>query len=93
MEPLRARNLAECLQSQVQALPSNTQTQAAWRLLQEPMELLARRDVKRMAREVALDEELRAKPWPYCALEPKPARRFAQTDRLVVPDVLVKKGG
>jgi RNA polymerase sigma-54 factor len=97
MEPLGvgARNLAECLQLQVQALPSNAQTQAAWRLLQEPMALLARRDVKRMAREVALDEDLVRQAMALIVrLEPKPARRFAQTDRLVVvPDVLVVREG
>jgi RNA polymerase sigma-54 factor len=97
MEPLGvgARSLAECLQLQVQALPSNPATQAAWRLLQEPMELLAKRDVKRLARAVELPDELvRQALTVVVRLEPKPGRRFAQTDRLVVvPDVLVVREG
>jgi RNA polymerase sigma-54 factor len=59
------------------------------------MELLAKRDVKRLARAVELPDELvRQALTVVVRLEPKPGRRFAQTDRLVVvPDVLVVREG
>ena len=44
-----ARNLAECLTLQLRDFDSSLQTQAALAVCQQPMELLAKRDFKRLA--------------------------------------------
>ena len=99
-----ARNLAECLTLQLRALQAGaakekTGTSAidvpalALRICAQPMELLARRDIKRLMQlcggsDAALREALAL----IARLEPRPGRRFADVERnFIVPDVLVSK--
>ncbi len=94
-----ARDLGECLQLQIQALPSAALSEelrtAALAICAQPMDFLARRDFKRLVPLCKADEAtLRLAVALIGRLEPKPGRRFVDTERnLVVPDVLVVKTG
>jgi RNA polymerase sigma-54 factor len=101
-----ARNLAECLTLQLNALlaqgasdPTHTAAPAivkvALRICAQPMDLLARRDVKRLVQLCgASDAAVREAIALIGRLEPKPGRRFVDVERnIVVPDVLVVKTG
>ena len=94
-----ARDLAECLRLQLLALaqgpgdnPVTADTvQTALRLCGQPLEVLARRDVKRLAA-LSGDSEgaVKAALGLITRLEPKPGRRFVNVERnIVVPDVIV----
>jgi RNA polymerase sigma-54 factor len=90
-----ARNLAECISLQLRArrdFSSNTLLQVAARVAQQPLDLLARRDVKRLAQLCAASaDDIKAAIGIIAKLEPKPARQFAQVERnIVVPDVIVR---
>jgi RNA polymerase sigma-54 factor len=63
----------------------------ALRICDEPMELLARRDIKRLVQKgVGSDALVREAIGLIGRLEPKPGRRFVDVERnIVVPDVLV----
>lgn len=106
MEPVGvgARDLAECLRLQVQALlddashphslASNERLellQVALRITRQAMDLLARRDIKRLVQVNVGSEALVREAIALIArLEPKPGRRFVSVERnIVVPDVLV----
>ena len=67
--------------------------QIAWLIAAQPLELLARRDVKRLAQLCAAPLELVRDALALIGhLEPKPGRPFLDLERnLVVPDVLVNK--
>ncbi len=91
-----ARGLAECLSLQLQALKNNPNFDAetvrvALRMCAQPMDLLARRDIKHlMPLCEASDVQVRAAITLVGRLEPKPGRRFVDVERnIVVPDVLV----
>ncbi|MDD2918948.1 RNA polymerase factor sigma-54 [Rhodoferax sp.] len=91
-----ARDLAECLRLQLQALQADPAIEAdtlavALRICSQPMDLLARRDIKHlMPLCEASDAQLRAAIALIGRLEPKPGRRFVNVERnIVVPDVLV----
>ena len=107
-----ARDLAECLTLQLHALargddggermdPDKLQT--ALRICQQPLEMLARRDVRRLtlactdggkAGAAAGEERTRAAMALIARLEPRPGRRFVEVERnIVVPDVIVRKAG
>lgn len=94
-----ARGLAECLTLQLRALPAPSHTTApdvrvlAQALCQQPLELLARRDVRRLMQACnASEEHIRTALALIARLEPRPARRFANVQRqIIVPDVIVKK--
>jgi len=62
---------------------------------QQPIDLLARRDVKRLAQLCGgSDVEVRSAIALITRLEPKPGRRFVDVERnIVVPDVLVTQAG
>ncbi|MFM9880334.1 MAG: RNA polymerase factor sigma-54 [Burkholderiaceae bacterium] len=96
-----ARDLAECLRLQLRhlqalAVPGYGEdaegVRAALRICSQPIDLLARRDIKRLALACAESEvQIRAAIALIGRLEPKPGRQFAQVERnVVVPDVLVK---
>ena len=107
MEPagVGARNLCECLTLQLKALPAagaprhsgEPTIQTALALLAQPdaLDWLARRDVRRMTQAIGQGEPaVRAALAVIAQLEPKPGRRFADVERLViVPDVIVSAGG
>ncbi|MFM6992460.1 MAG: RNA polymerase factor sigma-54 [Rhodoferax sp.] len=97
-----ARDLGECLRLQVRALLAGLDGAAgqqarrevlevALRVCQQPMDFLARRDIKRLvALGVGSDALVREAIALIARLEPKPGRRFVDVERnIVVPDVLV----
>ncbi len=101
-----ARNMAECLRLQLLALqadaarePDNDAQAAvlaqALRLVQQPPELLARRDLKKLTQLCGGNEALTREALGRVArLEPKPGRRFVNVERnIIVPDVLVLRSG
>jgi RNA polymerase sigma-54 factor len=101
-----ARNLAECLSLQLKALlalllpdPSKQAARAlvqvALKICAQPVDLLARRDVKRLVPLCgAPDAQVRAAIAMIGRLEPKPGRRFVDVARnIVIPDVLVVNVG
>ena len=94
-----ARSLAECLALQLRALqkdaPADAAIACALAVCQQPMELLAKRDVKRLAQLTGRGEEqVKAAIALVTRLEPKPGRRFADVERnFIVPDVIVTKSG
>ncbi len=94
-----ARNLAECLALQIKALPASAVEEpvrrTALRLCAQSMDLVARRDIKRLAH-VCNDTEagIKLALALITRLEPKPGRRFVDVERnIVVPDVIVVKIG
>ncbi len=97
MEPagVGARNLAECLGLQLLDCKDKDETRAAMAMCRQPMELLARRDVKRLAQLCGFSEAVIKLAIALIGrLDPKPGRRFANVARnLIVPDVLVVKSG
>ena len=90
-----ARHLAECLQLQCRDAqrrhPDASEAGWALQLCSQPMELLAKRDIKRlMAQTGLLDAEVRAALQFIARLEPKPGRPFVHAEQnIIVPDVLV----
>jgi len=90
-----ARHLAECLQLQCQdalrRTPEDPEIGWALQLCKQPMELLAKRDIKRLMAQTGLqDAEVRAALQFVARLEPKPGRPFVQAEQnIIVPDVLV----
>jgi RNA polymerase sigma-54 factor len=90
-----ARDLAECLRLQIEELRNSPAAQAALAMCAQPLDLLARRDAKRLAAACRLDEAVVREGLALISrLEPKPGRRFANVERnTVVPDVIVTKAG
>ncbi len=93
-----ARNLGECLRLQLRALtcatPEEQHTcQLALRICEQSMDLLARRDVRRLVQLCGdSDAAVRAALSLISRLEPKPGRRFIDVERnVIVPDVFVVK--
>ncbi|MFZ4478489.1 MAG: RNA polymerase factor sigma-54 [Rhodoferax sp.] len=106
LEPIGvgACDLAECLTLQIKALllrsasdsgASVVPLRVALRICAQPMELLARRDIRRLMQLCkATDPDVREAIALIGRLEPKPGRRFVDVERnVVVPDVLVVKLG
>lgn len=99
-----ARDLGECLSIQLRALAAEDDDEdeeqaqvykTAIAICKQPMELLARRDFKRLATLTRSSEELvRSALQVIARLEPKPGRRFVDVERnIVIPDVIVTKTG
>ncbi|MPM09704.1 RNA polymerase sigma-54 factor [bioreactor metagenome] len=95
-----ARNLGECLCLQLRAMNEDEEgdpqvIDVALRICRESLDLLARRDVKRLTQACGAGEELtRAAMNLIARLEPRPGRRFADVQRqIIVPDVIVKNIG
>ncbi|HEX5806437.1 MAG TPA: RNA polymerase factor sigma-54, partial [Macromonas sp.] len=97
MEPagVGARNLAECLKLQILELRNTPEARAALAMCDQPLELLAKRDVKRLSALCGCTEDVTRSALGLIArLEPKPGRRFADVQRnVVVPDVIVTPNG
>ena len=93
-----ARSLAECLTLQLRAILAGGAVEdhpchAALAICKQSIDLLARRDVKRLA-QLCGESEARVKAaiGLITRLEPKPGRRFVNVERnIVVPDVLVTR--
>ena len=97
MEPLGvgARNLGECLTLQLRALPRSEAQMIAVMICKQHLELLAKRDLKKLMAATGADEELIKQAQALIvATEPKPGRPFSKAEALiVVPDVIVQKAG
>jgi RNA polymerase sigma-54 factor len=98
-----ARNLSECLSLQVKAklndlnlesdkaMPAKQICQTALSILKQPIDLLARRDLKKLV-QLCRESETHIKDAIalIAHLEPKPGRIFADVQRnIIVPDVFV----
>ena len=98
-----ARDLSECLRLQVKArlyilnlesiqlTPAKQTCQSALSILQQPIDLLARRDLKKLV-QLCRESEASIKDaiTMIARLEPKPGRIFADVQRnIIVPDVFV----
>ncbi len=90
-----ARHLGECLSLQLLDERNTEETRAALAICKQPMELLAKRDVKRLCAATGLSDVLiKAGIAVIGRLDPKPGRRFVNVERnLVIPDVLVQRSG
>lgn len=101
-----ARNLTECLRLQLLALqaealrgaatlPEPLVVAQALRLVEQPPELMARRDLRKLTQLCGGSEALTREALGLVArLEPKPGRRFVNVERnIIVPDVLALRSG
>jgi RNA polymerase sigma-54 factor len=97
MEPtgVGARDLGECLRLQIMDLRNTPAARAALAICEQPLELMAKRDIKRLCAATGHDDEtVRAALALIARLEPKPGRRFVDVERnVVVPDVIVTRAG
>ena len=97
MEPLGvgARDLSECLTLQLRASERCEAQMIAILICKQHLELLARRDMKKLMAATGADEELiKAAQALIVACEPKPGRQFARAEaNVIVPDVIVQKSG
>ncbi|HWH82618.1 MAG TPA: RNA polymerase factor sigma-54, partial [Burkholderiaceae bacterium] len=97
MEPtgVGARDLAECLTLQLRQRPRGEAQAIAIIVCKQHLELLARRDLKKLMAVTGADEALlREAQALIVALEPKPGRQFARAEaNIIVPDVIVQKAG
>lgn len=91
---LAARDLAECLSLQLEALPAETPGRdTALQVVHGHMEQLARREYAELARLLQCDiDHVRIAHQLIRRLDPKPGLRFGQSDaQYVVADVIVRK--
>ena len=93
-----ARDLGECLRLQLRATTTGSVEEqhvreTALHICTLPMELLARRDVRRLVQLCAeSDAVIRHALTLITRLEPKPGRRFVDVERnLILPDVIVTR--
>jgi RNA polymerase sigma-54 factor len=97
MEPtgVGARDLAECLTLQLRLLPRSQAQMVAIIVCKSHLDLLARRDLKKLCAVTGADEDmLREAQALIVALEPKPGRQFARAEaNIIIPDVIVQKAG
>ncbi len=97
MEPrgVGARSLGECLAIQLRTTPSCPARQVALRISDQYLDLLARRDTRRLCALTGAEEDtLRAAQTLIRACEPKPGRPFAAAENhVVLPDVIVRLNG
>jgi RNA polymerase sigma-54 factor len=90
-----AANLSECLILQLRQLPATPARQVAILICREHLELLARRDVRKLAAATGADEAMiKEAQGLIVTLEPKPGRAFTRAEaNIIVPDVIVQKSG
>ncbi|MFM2450062.1 MAG: hypothetical protein RIS44_2512 [Pseudomonadota bacterium] len=97
MDPLGvgARDLSECLVLQLRAQPRSQAQMIAIIICKQHLELLAKRDLRKLMSVTGADEDLlRQAQALITALEPKPGRPFARAeDNIIIPDVIVQKVG
>ncbi len=89
-----ARDLGECLNLQLRALPENTPgRQAALQITAQHLHLLANRDVGKLKRALLIDDAgLRQARELILSLNPRPGASFGSDEaQYVVPDVIVRK--
>ena len=90
-----ARTLGECLKLQLARNPPCVERQLAMQICGSHLELLAKRDMRRlMVLTNATEDQIRMAQSLIKACEPKPGRQFAAGEsHIVVPDVIVRKTG
>lgn len=91
-----ARNLPECLVLQLRAHnPPSRERRLAVTICEKYLELLARRDMRRlMALTGGTEEQIRAAQALIVQCEPKPGRPFTDAEsNIIVPDVIVQRAG
>ena len=90
-----ARDLSQCLCLQLRHLEHDRVWEVAMAICEHHLELLARRDVKRLMQVTGASEgELRQAQALIVSLEPKPGRAFSRAEaNIVVPDVIVVRAG
>ncbi|MFN3887261.1 MAG: RNA polymerase factor sigma-54 [Aquabacterium sp.] len=97
MEPtgVGASNLSECLVLQLKAMEEEAARNLAIVICQQHLELLARRDMRKLMAATGADEHLlKEAQGLIVGLEPKPGRRFTRAEaNIIVPDVIVQKSG
>jgi RNA polymerase sigma-54 factor len=97
MEPagVGAADLGDCLVLQLRALPRSEAQMIAILICKQHLELLARRDMKKLMAATGADEDLiKEAQGLIVACEPKPGRQFARAEaNVIVPDVIVQKSG
>jgi RNA polymerase sigma-54 factor len=97
LEPIGvgARDLSECLILQLQHTPPCRERRLAIAICEKYLELLARRDMRRLAALVGgSEEQVRGAQALIQQCDPKPGRAFGDTEgQIVVPDVIVQHAG
>jgi RNA polymerase sigma-54 factor len=97
MEPtgVGASDLPECLTLQLRTQARSEAQAIAIIVCKHHLELLARRDLKKLMAATGADEDLlREAQALIVALEPKPGRQFTRAEaNIVIPDVIVQKSG
>jgi RNA polymerase sigma-54 factor len=90
-----ARSLAECLTLQLRAPPQTPAHQLAADICRGHLDLLARREFKKLSAATGADEaQLREARELIVRCDPKPGRAFGHNDAaVVVPDVIVQRSG
>ena len=90
-----ARSLSECLKLQLALNPPSAARQLAMLVAEKHLELLAKRDMRRlMGLTQANEDQLREAQTLIKACDPKPGRQFVMGEsHIVVPDVIVRKTG
>ncbi len=90
-----ARDLPECLALQLKEHPASPVRTVALRICADHLDLLARRDMRRIAALTGSDEAVVRQAHDLIkTCEPKPGRPFAPGEATaVVPDVIVRKSG
>ena len=90
-----ARDLGECLRLQLLQHGASPAREVALAICEHHLELLARRDLKRLTALTGADEALvKQAQAMIVACEPKPGRPFARAEsNVIVPDVIVQKSG
>jgi RNA polymerase sigma-54 factor len=90
-----ARSLSECLALQLRDGPDGDARRVAILICEQHLELLARRDVKKLCAACGCDEALlREAQSMIVHCEPKPGRPFADAEsNIIVPDVIVQRSG
>jgi RNA polymerase sigma-54 factor len=90
-----ARDLSECLTLQLRAMPTGPAQTLAIAICQQHLDLLAKREMKKLCAATGADEALlRDARELIVRCDPKPGRAFGRNDAtVVVPDVIVQRVG
>ncbi|MEY4765786.1 MAG: hypothetical protein RI907_2459, partial [Pseudomonadota bacterium] len=90
-----ASSLGECLVLQLRTLPESADRDVAIAICAQHLELLAKRDTKRLMAATGADEHLVKEAQALIVtLEPKPGRAFTRAEaNIIIPDVIVQKSG
>lgn len=88
-----ARTASECLTLQLKQLPASASQTLAIELCTHHLELLAKRDHKKLASSTGADENAVREAFQLIlTLDPKPGRQFSSSsDSGIIPDVIIKK--